>query len=105
MTKTSNILLSGSEIDKIKDSVPQWSADGQNIRREFKFNNFGEAIIFVNKVAELAERYDHHPDISISYNKVALTLSNHKIGGLSRKDFILAAKIDHIINEDTKLLI
>lgn len=52
---------------------------------------------FVNRVAAVAEEQRHHPDIRISYNKVRLTLSTHKIGGLSRNDFILAAKIDRLI--------
>ena len=76
--------------------VPQWTLKDKQIEREFKFKDFKEAMDFVNCVADLANREDHHPDISIYYNKVRLTLSTHKIGGLSKNDFILAAKIDQL---------
>lgn len=64
--------------------------------REFICKDFREAMTLVNRVADLAEAEQHHPDIEISYNKVRLKLSTHSIGGLSRNDFILAAKIDRI---------
>ena len=51
---------------------------------------------FVNRVAEIAQAQDHHPDICLYYNRVALKLSTHKIGGLSRSDFIVAARIDRV---------
>ena len=71
--------------------------DGDHrIRRQFKFNDFKEAMIFVNKVAELANAEDHHPDIKIVYSKVQLDLFTHAVGGLSENDFIMAAKIDRI---------
>lgn len=66
------------------------------LRRQFKFKNFMEAIGFVNKVAEIAEKEGHHPDIYIFYNKVQLDLFTHAVGGLSENDFIMAAKIDKI---------
>ena len=68
------------------------------IERQFRFKDFREAIAFVNKVADLAESEGHHPDIFISWNKVRLTLTTHKIGGLSRNDFVLAAKIDELLS-------
>ncbi len=77
--------------------VPRWTLKDKELEREFKLKNFREAINFLNKVAEIAEQEDHHPDIYISYNKVRLNLSTHNIGGLSKNDFILAAKIDKII--------
>lgn len=66
------------------------------LRRQFKFKNFMEAIGFVNKVAEIAEKEGHHPDIYIFYNKVQLDLFTHAVGGLSENDFIMAAKIDKV---------
>ncbi len=75
--------------------VPGWDLKGdRSIERTFKFKNFVASMDFVNKVAALAESEGHHPDIAISYNKVALTLSTHAIGGLSTNDFIVAAKIN-----------
>jgi 4a-hydroxytetrahydrobiopterin dehydratase len=77
--------------------VPLWkSVEDKNIAREFEFKDFKEAMVFVNKVAEIANAEDHHPDMYIFYNKVRLELSTHAIGGLSENDFIMAAKIDRI---------
>lgn len=67
------------------------------IKRQFKFKDFKEAMGFVNKVAEIAENEGHHPNITIIYNRVAITCLTHAIGGLSENDFILAAKIDTIL--------
>ena len=68
------------------------------IQRKFAFNNFQEAIDFVNKVGKLAESEDHHPDIFIhNYKKVDITLTTHAIKGLSENDFIMAAKINLLI--------
>lgn len=75
-------------------AIPQWSLKDYAIERSFVFKDFKAAIAFVNRVADLAEEQQHHPDIYISYNKVRLELYTHKIGGLSQNDFILAAKID-----------
>ena len=69
---------------------------GARIKKLFKFKDFKEAMVFVNKVADLAESEDHHPDITINYNKVNIMIWTHAIGGLSENDFILAAKIDNI---------
>jgi 4a-hydroxytetrahydrobiopterin dehydratase len=87
--------LSGEEAKKLNHEVPDWAKKGKAIEREFRFKDFREAIAFVNKAADIANAQDHHPDILVSYNKVRFTLSTHKIGGLSRNDFIMAAKIDH----------
>ncbi len=72
--------------------------DGEHkIRRQFTFKDFKEAISFVNKVADIAEEEQHHPDIYIFYNKVQIDLFTHAVGGLSENDFILAAKIDKVV--------
>jgi 4a-hydroxytetrahydrobiopterin dehydratase len=68
----------------------------KEIKKEFVFADFAAAMVFVNKVAELAEAEGHHPDILIEYNKVTLTLSTHDVGGLTEKDFALEKKIDAI---------
>ncbi len=88
--------LSGSEVQELAREVPGWAQRNSAIEREFRFKDFSEAVEFVNEVAGLASAEDHHPDISIMYNKVGLRLETHKIGGLSRNDFILAAKIDEM---------
>jgi 4a-hydroxytetrahydrobiopterin dehydratase len=86
--------LSRMEAEALLPQVPAWSLGEKEIRREFRFKDFGQAMDFVNNVASISNEQDHHPDIFISYNKVRLALSTHKIGGLSMNDFIMAAKID-----------
>ena len=66
------------------------------IRKKYKFETFRDAIKFVNKVADLAEVEDHHPNIFNSYTSVLITLFTHSIGGLSINDFIIASKIESI---------
>ena len=70
--------------------------ENTKIKRKFKFEDFEEAMEFVNKVADIAEVEQHHPDIHISYSKVTLELWTHAIGGLSENDFIIAAKIEDL---------
>ncbi|MBS3056259.1 MAG: 4a-hydroxytetrahydrobiopterin dehydratase [Candidatus Aenigmarchaeota archaeon] len=69
---------------------------GKKIARKFRFNDFKEAVKFVNKVAEIAESENHHPDIFIFYNEVVVELWTHSAKGLTEKDFIVAAKIQKI---------
>lgn len=76
----------------------QISPDAKKISAEFVFKNFKEAVSFVDKVAEIAEEEQHHPDIKIfAYKKVLIEISTHAIGGLSQNDFILAAKINKLV--------
>ncbi len=86
--------LNKSEIEKKLQEVPGWQVSGQGIQREAIFTDFKEAMAFVNRVAELAETLDHHPDICIYYNKVVLSVFTHSEGGLTEKDFELARKIN-----------
>ena len=73
-----------------------WIDSQGALERTFELPSFPEAIAFVNRVAEVAEEANHHPDIDIRYNKVTLTLSTHDQGGLTSKDFDLAKKIDQL---------
>lgn len=77
-------------------TVPGWQLWGSAIAWSYTFGTFAKAMDFVTKVARLAEEADHHPDISISYTRVTLTLTTHAVSGLSEKDFDLAAKISAI---------
>ena len=91
--------LSEEKENELIKQVSDWILlrDGKHkIRRQFKFKNFKEAMIFVNKVADIANAENHHPDIYIFYNKVQLDLFTHTVGGLSENDFIVAAKINII---------
>ena len=75
-----------------------WRQEGESLVRDYKFEDFAEAMAFVNRVAELAEAADHHPDIDIRYNKVSIALSTHSEGGITEKDFALAEQIDEAVN-------
>ncbi|GEM_PF-387527 len=86
--------LSVEETRNHMATVPGWQLWGSAIARSYTFGTFAKAMDFVNKVARLAEEADHHPDISISYTRVTLTLTTHAVSGLSEKDFSMAAKID-----------
>jgi len=86
--------LTPEDAQIMHQDVPEWTLKDIRIERTFVFKDFNEAISFVNEVAELAENEGHHPDIHISYNRVRLELTTHKIRGLSENDFILAAKIN-----------
>ena len=89
--------MSEKEAKKYLEKVPNWNLVGNKISRKLKFKDFKEAIKFVNKVAGIAEKEQHHPDINISYNKVELGLTTHAINGLSENDFIVAAKINKLL--------
>ncbi len=91
--------ISPLEARELAHDIPRWSLKEKEIEREFHFKDFRQAIAFVNELADVAEEEDHHPDIFISYRKVRLILTTHKIGGLSRKDFGLAFKIDRLAEE------
>lgn len=81
----------------LNDLDKDWMlVDELSLERTFKFKNFALALEFVNKVAVIAEAEGHHPDIDLSYGRVKIKLITHKINGLSRNDFILAAKIDEL---------
>ncbi len=86
--------LSDAEIDERLRGLRGWKLDGLKIRKEYKHADFAAAIAFVNRVAGLAEVADHHPDILINYDRVTLTLTSHDAGGLTERDFRLAAGID-----------
>jgi 4a-hydroxytetrahydrobiopterin dehydratase len=81
-------------IDEYLESIPLWRQEGIEIKRDFTFPDFKTALSFVDEIGELAEQEGHHPDITLSWGKVGVSLSTHAIEGLSENDFILAAKID-----------
>ena len=86
--------LTSAQIKTSLASVPDWKKKGDAITRTYEFKDFPAAIKFVNALAKLAEKANHHPDIDIRWNKVKLTLSTHDAGGLTTKDFALANKFD-----------
>ena len=89
-------LLAGETVTKELLTLPGWSLAGKEIRKTFQLKDFVRAMGFVNSVALLAEKANHHPDIDIRWNSVTLALSTHSAGGLTEKDFSLARTIENL---------
>jgi 4a-hydroxytetrahydrobiopterin dehydratase len=89
--------LNESEITARIDDLAHWTREGDAIHKTFKLASFPGAIAFVTQVGFLAEAAGHHPDIDIRWRKVTLALTSHDAGGLTQKDFDLAAQIDEIL--------
>ena len=87
--------LSPSEIDRLLQ--PGWVQQDKLISKTFHFENYYQTIAFVNAIAWMTHREDHHPDLAVSYNSCRVEYSTHAIGGLSENDFICAAKVDALI--------
>jgi 4a-hydroxytetrahydrobiopterin dehydratase len=91
------MLLSSPEINVRLNKLVDWNLNNQSLEKEFSLKDFKSALTLVEKVGVASENMDHHPDIFIhSWNKVKFTISTHKEGGLTDKDFILAEKIEHL---------
>ena len=88
--------LKQAQIKSALCALPEWKKRGREITRTYQFKDFVVAVKFVNRVAQLAEKAWHHPDIDIRWNKVTLVLSTHSEGGLTTKDFNLAKQIDRV---------
>jgi len=88
------MLLTDDENHERLRELPGWQRAGREIRRVYAFPGFKEAMAFVDRLAALAEEANHHPDILIQYDKVTLSSTSHDSGGLTTRDFRLAAKID-----------
>lgn len=88
------VKLTEKEIEEALQKLPEWQRKHDAICRQFQFKNFVEAFSFMTKIAIWAEKIDHHPDWSNSYNSVRITLTTHDVGGLSARDLALAEAIN-----------
>ena len=97
-------ILTNDEIEELRPQVPEWQVirdDGEDkLTRSFKFKNFLQALKFTNRVGEIAEEQDHHPLLQTEWGKVKVVWWTHKIKGLHKNDFIMAAKTDQIYNAE-----
>jgi 4a-hydroxytetrahydrobiopterin dehydratase len=89
-------VLSAAEISEALHRLPGWTLNGKEIQRVYQFANFVEAMEFVNRIAEAAEAVNHHPDITINYNRVTLSLTSHDSGGVTQRDIRMAEKINQL---------
>ena len=91
--------LDPGQIEAMRLAIPEWVVAGNRITRSFRFKDFSATMAFVNAVAWVAHREDHHPDLEVGYSTVRVTYWTHAIGGLSENDFICAARIDALLQD------
>lgn len=85
------------DLEKEIRNLEEWRRINKKLERNFKFKDFVEAFSFVTKIALIAEKMNHHPDIKITYNNVDIELTTHDINGISMNDIALARKIDELL--------
>ena len=92
--------VTDEELAQLITEIPDWVSASENgilkLRRIFKFSDYVQAVAFTNKVANLAEAENHHPEILLEWGMVTVTWWSHKIKGLHKNDFIMASKCDNI---------
>jgi len=93
--------LAPAVIEEKLAGLPGWTLRDEKLHRQFRFGDFVEAFGFMSRVALLAERADHHPDWSNVYNRVDISLTTHEAGGISERDFQLAARINTLLEAAT----
>jgi 4a-hydroxytetrahydrobiopterin dehydratase len=93
--------LTPAQIEALLSQVPGYQVDEKRakISKEYSFADFYETIAFVNALAYIANQEDHHPDLTVSYNKCGVSFSTHDAGGLTENDFICAAKVNALIRD------
>jgi 4a-hydroxytetrahydrobiopterin dehydratase len=89
--------LTQEEISVLLNQLDSWTQSDQIISKVFEFNNHYQTIAFVNALAWISHREDHHPDMKVGYNKCCIEYTTHSVGGLSENDFICAAKVDSLL--------
>jgi 4a-hydroxytetrahydrobiopterin dehydratase len=89
--------FTAEEVASHLGALPEWRIEEGELTRTLTFKDFSAALAFVNRVGERAETAGHHPDIDIRYNRVRLALVSHDAGGLTAKDFELAAVVDRLV--------
>ena len=88
--------LSAEKIEESLANLDGWTTEDSKLKKRFEFENFAQSLEFVNKVGEIAERRDHHPDIYFGWGYAEFEITTHDTGGLTHNDFELAEEIDEI---------
>lgn len=97
-------LLSAIEVSALVKQLDGWGiSDNKILHKTFTLKDFAEALRLANQIGTIAEKEGHHPDLLVSWGKLAVEIWTHAVGGLSENDFILAAKIDRLINHGSEL--
>jgi len=84
-------------VTRLVGQLRGWEQAGEEITKTYQFRNYYETIAFVNAIAWLSHRENHHPDLEVGYNKCVVRYSTHSVGGLSENDFICAAKVESLL--------
>jgi len=87
-------LLDESQCNSYLEQIDGWESENRAIHREFRFNDFYQTIAFINAIAWIANRENHHPDLQVGYNRCRVSYTTHDVNGLSINDFICAARIN-----------
>ena len=90
--------LTEADVRKVLRDLPGWELANNQIAKTYKFANYYETIAFVNAIAWISHKEDHHPDLEVGYNKCKVRYSTHSIGGISENDLICASKVEGLIN-------
>ncbi|NDV14001.1 4a-hydroxytetrahydrobiopterin dehydratase [Crenobacter caeni] len=91
--------LGAVELDDLMDALPDWQLDGDALTRECRFADYYRTIAFVNALAWVAHQADHHPDLSVHYNRVVVRFGTHDAGGVTLNDLICAARCDALLEQ------
>lgn len=95
--------VSDNELAELLRAIPDWTPISEDqilkLRRSFRFKHYSDAMAFANRVAEIADQFGHHPDLLVQWGLTTVTWWTHKIGGLHRTDFIMAAKTDQLYQD------
>lgn len=91
-------LLDENELESALKKHPDWEIEGKALTRTIEFEEFMEGIDFVNLLAEVAEEAQHHPDITINYTRVLISLTTHDAGGITEADLELAQRVDNLVD-------
>ena len=88
--------LNADELDRHMETLASWTLEGDRIEKTFSFANYYETMAFVNALAWISHREDHHPDLAVHYNRCAVSYSTHSAGGVTINDVICAAKAERL---------
>jgi 4a-hydroxytetrahydrobiopterin dehydratase len=95
--------LQRQQVAEALQGLANWTLQGDQIERALFFEDFVDAMVFINKVAEIAEEEGHHPEIRVVYNRVNLALTTHDAGGLTLKDFQVARRIESLLEPEASM--
>ncbi len=95
--------LTDEEIEQRLLNLEDWEAENDNLKKHFEFENFADALAFVNQVGAIAEKRDHHPDVLFGWGYAEFVITTHDAGGITERDFQLAKAIDETMENGKRI--